>query len=99
MAERQPAWYSLGPYPRAEFVQRQRQPGQVLRACLRREINVPGCRYRGLLRDSGEGANDYIADLMPVQRFDYGRGVQFRFTGVLQVTHATSCAGVAWRHA
>ena len=90
---------SFGPDPRAKLRQRQRQPGQVLPACFRGEIDVSGRWYRGLLCDSGEGPDDDIAHLVPVKRSDYGCGVQFRFTGTLLVTHATSSAGVAWRHA
>jgi hypothetical protein len=74
-------------------------PGQVLRACLRREIDVSGRWYRGLLRDSGEGADDDMTHLVPVQHVNDGRGVQVRFGGILQLAHATSCAGVAWRQA
>src|SRR6266849_156983 len=99
VTERQPVRYSLGPDSRAELLQRKRQPGQVFLACLRREIDVSSCWYRGLLCDSGEGADDDVAHLVPVQRSDYGCGVQFRFIGILLVAHATSSAGVAWRHA
>src|SRR6266852_5736104 len=99
MAEGQPVRHRLGSDPRIEFLQRRREPGQVLLACLRRQVDV-SCRwYRGLLRNSGKGTNDDITHLVPVQRGDYGGSVQFGFTGSLMLAHATSSAGDAWRHA
>src|ERR1039457_1355361 len=99
VAERQPVRYPLGPDPRAKLLQRQRQPGQVLLACLRRQSDLSSCWYRGLLRDSGAGPNNDIAHLVPVECSDYGRSAQCRFTGTFLVAHATSSAGVAWLHA
>ncbi len=72
MAERQPVWHRLGTDPRAQVGERPRQPGQILLARIRGEAGVPCRWYRGLLRDGGEGADDDIADLVPVQRSHYG---------------------------
>ena len=99
MTEGQPVRHRLGSDPRIEFLQRRGEPGQVLLACLRRQVDV-SCRwYRGLLRNGGKGADDDLAHLMPVQRGDYGGSVEFGFTGSLLVAHATSSAGDACRHA
>jgi hypothetical protein len=99
MAEGQPVRHCLGSDPRTEFRQRRREQGQVLPACLRRQVDV-SCRwYRGLLRNGGKGTDDDIAHPMPVQHGDYGGSVQFGFTGSLMLAHATSSAGDAWRHA
>src|SRR5260370_1295917 len=92
MAEGQPARYGIGSDSRIEFRQRRREPGQVLLACLRRQIDV-SCRwYRGLLSNGGKGADDDVAHPVPVQRGDYGGSVEFRVTGRLLVAHATSSA-------
>src|ERR1700683_153871 len=99
MTEGQPVRHCLGSDPRTEFLQRRREPGQVLLTCLHRQVDVSWRWYRGLLRNGGKGVNDDVAHLMPVQHGDYGGSVQFGFTGSLMLTHATSSAGDAWRHA
>jgi len=42
---------------------------------------------------------DDIPHLVTVQRGDYGGSVESGLTGSLLAAHATSSAGVAWRHA
>ncbi len=49
MTEWQPLRQRVGPDPRVKVDQGLRQPGQILLARLRREINVSGRRYRSLL--------------------------------------------------
>ena len=68
MAEGRAFRHRLGPDPRTEFLERQRQPGQVLLACLRGQVDVPCCWYRGLLCYSGKGADDDAAHPVPVKR-------------------------------
>src|SRR5579863_3249076 len=99
VTERKPTRDCFGPDPCVKLRQRLRQASQVLVACIWRQIDV-SCRwYRGLLCDSSEGADDDITHLVPVQRGDDGRRIQLWLTEVSLVTHATSSAGVAWRHA
>src|SRR5260370_20595267 len=99
VAEGQPTRHRLGSDPRIEFLQRRREPGQVLLACLRRQVDI-SCRwYRGLLRNGGKGTDDDVAHLVSVQRGDYGGSVEFGFTCSLLGAHATYSAGVACRHA
>jgi hypothetical protein len=99
MAERQPFRHRLSPDPRAQISQGPRQPGQILVACFRSEVDI-SCRwYRGPLGDSRESADDDVAHLVPVQRSDYGCWVQAWFAGPALAAQAAPSTGTAARHA
>ena len=69
VAEGQPTRHRLGSDPRIEFLQRRREPGQVLLACLRRQVDIPCRWYRGLLRNGGKGAEPLGQADFPEERY------------------------------